>query len=131
MKSQQSKTSFYLFIFPFQEEEEQSESEYESEFEEEVVPVRGKKGAKGKKAPPKKAIKAKKAPKHPSVGEMIVTAIKRLRDNPRKGSSMAAIKGFIAEEWGVNIQALAPKMKKYVLDAVADGDLIQKKGMFL
>ena len=61
---------------------------------------------------------------------MIVTAIKRLRENPRKGSSMAAIKGFMAEEWGVNIQALAPKMKKYVLDAVADGDLIQRKGKF-
>ena len=44
---------------------------------------------------------------------------------------MAAIKGFMAEEWGVNIQALAPKMKKYVLDAVADGDLIQRKGEFL
>ena len=43
---------------------------------------------------------------------------------------MAAIKGFMAEEWGVNIQALAPKMKKYVLDAVADGDLIQRKGKF-
>lgn len=116
----------YTYDSESEEEEEQSESEYESEYEE-VAPVRGKKGAKGKKAPAKKAP-VKKAPKHPPVGEMIVTAIKRLRENPRKGSSMAAIKGFMAEEWGVNIQALAPKMKKYVLDAVADGDLIQRKG---
>ena len=53
---------------------------------------RGKKGAKGK--PQKKAAPPKKkTPQHPPVGEMIIAAIKALRDHPRKGSSMAAIKG--------------------------------------
>ena len=78
-----------------EEEEDSDQSEEESDSEVEEVYV--KKGKKGKKAPPpkksKKVIKKPKKPSHPPVGEMFVTAIKRLRDNPRKGSSIAAIKG--------------------------------------
>ena len=59
---------------------------------------------------------------------MVVTAIKRLRDNPRKGSSLAAIKGFMAEQWGLNIPKIAPKLKKYILAAVEDGEIKQTKG---
>ena len=80
---------FNLYIF-----QSESEEEEESESEDEVPIKRGKKGAKGKpqkKAPPPK----KKTPQHPPVGEMIIAAIKGLRDNPRKGSSLAAIKGNI------------------------------------
>ena len=29
-----------------------------------------------------------------------------MRDNPKKGSSLAAIKGFMAEEWAINVQVL-------------------------
>ena len=51
-----------------------------------------------------------------------------MRDKPRKGSSLSAIKGFMAEEWGINIQTYAPKIKKYILKAVENGELLQTKG---
>ena len=69
-----------------------------------------------------------KKPQLPSVGEMIAIAIKKIWDNPRKGSSLAAIKGRMAEDWGINIQKYAPKIKAYLLKAVASGDIIQTKG---
>ena len=56
------------------------------------------------------------------------TAIQALRDNPRKGSTPAAIKGFMAEEWGINIQTYAPRIKKYLQKGVDNGELIQTKG---
>merc|ERR1719319_2181570 len=68
----------------------------------------------GKVRPAPKA----KEPEIPPVAEMVPTAIWALRDNPRKGSSLAAIKGFMAEEWGINVQTYAPKIKKYILKAV-------------
>ena len=83
-----------------EQESAESEQESDSDIEEVYVKPRGKKGKKGaaKKSPkklPKKNVAAKKVkkPSHPPVGEMFTTAVKRLRDNPRKGSSMAAIKG--------------------------------------
>ena len=59
---------------------------------------------------------------------MVKTAIQALRDNPRKGSTPAAIKGFMAEEWGINIQTYAPRIKKYLQKGVDNGELIQTKG---
>ena len=59
---------------------------------------------------------------------MVPTAIRALRDNPRKGSSLSAIKGFMAEEWGINIQTYAPRIKKYILKSVENGELLQTKG---
>merc|ERR1711936_773922 len=109
------------------EEESESEEEEESESEDEVPIKRGKKGAKGKpqkKAPPPK----KKTPQHPPVGEMIIAAIKALRDHPRKGSSMAAIKGYMGEEWGINIQSYAVKIKKAVQAGIEKEFIIQTKG---
>jgi hypothetical protein len=35
---------------------------------------------------------------------MVPEAIRGLRDNPRKGSSLAAIKGYMGEEWGINVK---------------------------
>ena len=74
------------------ESQSEEESEEESESEEEVY-VKPKKGSKKSAKKPPKKIKKIKKPTHPPVGEMFVTAIKRLKDHPRKGSSMAAIKG--------------------------------------
>ena len=86
-------------------EQEESEEEIEEEIEEseseEEVPIKKRKIAKQSKVYAKKS-KPKK-PELPPVGEMVTTAISQLRDNPRKGSSLAAIKGFMAEEWGLNI----------------------------
>ena len=90
---------FHEFLSDFSDEEEsedesqsEDESEEESESEEEVY-VKPKKGSKKSAKKPPKKIKKVKKPNHPPVGEMFVTAIKRLKDHPRKGSSMAAIKG--------------------------------------
>jgi hypothetical protein len=54
---------------------------------------------------------------------------RKLGERPRKGSSLAAIKGYMAEEWGADIRHLAPKIKNYILSAVKDGELIQTKGI--
>jgi hypothetical protein len=55
-------------------------------------------------------------------------ACRTLGENPRKGSSLAAIKGCMAEEWGVDIRQLAAKIKIFILNAVQDGEIIQTKG---
>merc|ERR1719509_372887 len=109
------------------ESQSEEESEEESESEEEVY-VKPKKGSKKSTKKPPKKIKKVKKPTHPPVGEMFVTAIKRLKDHPRKGSSMAAIKGFMAEEWGLIIPKYGEKIKRFVLQAVEDGEVIQTKG---
>merc|ERR1711971_1452236 len=109
------------------ESQSEDESEEESESEEEVY-VKPKKGSKKSAKKPPKKIKKVKKPSHPPVGEMFVTAIKRLKDHPRKGSSMAAIKGFMAEEWGLIIPDYAKKIKNFVLEAVEDGEVSQTKG---
>ena len=44
---------------------------------------------------------------------------------------MAAIKGYMAEEWGVNIKAISTKIKNYITNAVEDGEVIQRKGGIL
>merc|ERR1711935_1135490 len=110
--------------------EEESEAESESEEEVYVKPKKGSKKGSAKKLPKKNAkhMKKVKKPSHPPVGEMFVTAIKRLKDNPKKGSSMAAIKGFMAEEWGLIIPDYAKKIKKFVLEAVESEEIIQTKG---
>jgi len=110
-----------------EEEESASEEEEESESEDEVPIKRGKKGAKGK--PQKKAAPPKKkSPQHPPVGEMIIAAIKALRDNPRKGSSLSAIKGYMGEEWGINIQSYSGKIKKAMQAGIEKEFIIQTKG---
>jgi hypothetical protein len=53
---------------------------------------------------------------------------RKLGENPRKGSSLAAIKGYMAEEWGVDIRQLANKIKNFILNAVSDGEIIQTRG---
>jgi len=104
------------------DEESLEELEEFSEEEEEEIPLKARKMAKQAK----KSV-AKK-PDLPRVGDMIVTAIKRLRDNPRKGSSLAAIKGFLAEEWGLHIPDYTNKIKKYLLQGVESGEILQTRG---
>lgn len=106
-------------------EEDESEEELEEmseEEEEDETPLRVRKIAKQSK---KSVVKK---PDLPKVGDMIVTAIKGLRDNPRKGSSLAAIKGFLAEEWGLHIPDYANKIKKYLLQGVESGEILQTRG---
>ena len=80
-------------------------------------------------SPKKAAAKAKKPvkkPDHPPVASMVNAAIKELKD--RKGSSLAAIKKYIAANYKVDVAKLAPFIRRYLKKAVADGKLNQTKG---
>lgn len=80
-------------------------------------------------APAKKVAKAKKPAKkadHPPVAAMVVAAITALKD--RKGSSLAAIKKYIAANYKVDVAKLAPFVRRFLKKAVADGKLAQVKG---
>lgn len=112
------------------DEDQQSEEEYSSEESSPEPPPaksKGKAASKAKQWGKPKAVKSKR-PQHPPVSEMVPSAITVLRDHPRKGSSLAAIKGVMAEEWGADVKSLASKIKNYITNAVADGELIQTKG---
>ena len=71
--------------------------------------------------------KKKQRPLHPPVSEMIPIAITKMADHPRKGSSLAAIKSYMSDVWGVDTKQLAKKIKNYIINAVNDGELKQTR----
>ncbi|XP_031839374.2 uncharacterized protein LOC116429949 [Nomia melanderi] len=71
-----------------------------------------------------KASKSKSS--HPPTSEMVSTAIKELKD--RKGSSLQAIKKYIASTYKVDGEKLAPFIKRYLKSAVTSGAVVQTKG---
>ena len=80
-------------------------------------------------SPKKAAAKAKKPAKkadHPPVASMVPAAIAALKD--RKGSSLSAIKKYIAATYKVDVVKLAPFIRRYLKKAVTDGKLNQVKG---
>ncbi|KZC12849.1 PREDICTED: late histone H1-like [Dufourea novaeangliae] len=82
-------------------------------------------------APAKKTAKSKaksERPKssHPPTSEMVNAAIKELKD--RKGSSLQAIKKYIASTYKVDGEKLAPFIKRYLKSAVTTGAVVQTKG---
>lgn len=86
-------------------------------------------------SPPKKVAKVpstkkpKAAPKpktHPPVSEMVIAAVKTLKE--RGGSSLQAIKKYLAANYKVDCGKLAPFIKKFLKNAVANGQLLQTKG---
>ncbi|XP_078048534.1 histone H1-I [Augochlora pura] len=82
-------------------------------------------------SPAKKAAKSKtKAQRskssHPPTSEMVNAAIKELKD--RKGSSLQAIKKYIASTYKVDGEKLAPFIKRYLKTAVTSGAVVQTKG---
>lgn len=80
-------------------------------------------------ASPKKKAAAKKArskPSHPPTNEMVAAAIKALKE--RGGSSLIAIKKYIAANYKVDVDKLAPFIKKALKSGVASGALVQTKG---
>ncbi|XP_033213668.1 histone H1A, sperm-like [Belonocnema kinseyi] len=86
-----------------------------------------------KKSPAKKAASKPKTAKpkiakaaHPPASQMVLTAVKELKE--RKGSSLQAIKKFIAAKYLVDPKSQAPFIKKYLKSAVASGALVQTKG---
>jgi hypothetical protein len=80
-----------------------------------------KKGAKTKDNK-----KAKAKPSHPPTSQMVTAAIKSLKE--RGGSSLQAIKKYIAANYKVDVEKLSPFIKKYLKSAVASGALVQTKG---
>jgi hypothetical protein len=77
------------------------------------------KKTKSTKKPRTKAV-------HPRTSEMVVNAIKSLKE--RGGSSLQAIKKYIAANYKVDSEKLSPFIKKYLKTAVAAGELVQTKG---
>ncbi|XP_050359304.1 late histone H1-like [Nymphalis io] len=72
------------------------------------------------------AKKPKAKPTHPKTSEMVNSAIKELKE--RSGSSLQAIKKYIAAQYKVDSEKLAPFIRKYLKSAVESGALIQTKG---
>jgi hypothetical protein len=80
-------------------------------------------------AAPKKTKSVKKPrgkPVHPRTSEMVGNAIRSLKE--RGGSSLQAIKKYIAANYKVDSEKLSPFIKKYLKSAVASGELVQTKG---
>ncbi|XP_065349050.1 histone H1-III-like [Cloeon dipterum] len=72
------------------------------------------------------AKKAAAASTHPPTAQMVNDAIKSMKE--RGGSSLRAIKKFIASKYEVDAKKLAPFIRKYLKSAVNKGDLVQTKG---
>ncbi|KAL4708224.1 hypothetical protein ACJJTC_014514 [Scirpophaga incertulas] len=70
--------------------------------------------------------KPKAKPTHPKTSEMVNSAIMELKE--RSGSSLQAIKKYIAAQYKVDAEKLAPFIRKYLKSAVESGALIQTKG---
>ena len=74
----------------------------------------------------KKASKPKAKPSHPKTTVMVTAAIKALKE--RNGSSLPAIKKYIAANYKVDTVKLAPFIKKALKSLVEKKVLIQTKG---
>lgn len=72
------------------------------------------------------AKKPKTKPNHPPTSEMVDAAIGALKE--RGGSSLLAIKKYVAATYKVDVEKLAPFLKKYIKGAVVKGHLLQTKG---
>jgi len=79
-----------------------------------------------KKAKSAASKKPRIKPAHPPTSDMVNAAIKNLKE--RGGSSLQAIKKYIAANYKVDAEKLAPFIRKYLKAAVASGKLTQPKG---
>ena len=77
-------------------------------------------------SPAKKAAKPNVPKSHPPVSDMVIAAIKTLKE--RGGSSLQAIKKYLAGQYKVDVEKLSPFIKKYLRSAVTKGALLQTKG---
>merc|ERR1712025_48479 len=74
----------------------------------------------------KKATKPKAKPTHPKTSVMVLAAVKALKE--RNGSSLPAIKKYIAANYKVDTVKLAPFIKKALKSMVEKKVLVQTKG---
>jgi histone H1/5 len=97
------------------------------------VTVQQKDAASAAKTSPPKEKKVAKPRKpavpktHPQTSEMVDAAINTLKE--RGGSSIRAIKKYISGQYQVDVEKLAPLIKKYVKSSVLKGTIIQTKGI--
>merc|ERR1712209_209399 len=85
--------------------------------------------AKAPKAPKKAAAKAPKTkPAHPPTSVMIVNAVTALKE--RNGSSLPAIKKYIAANYKVDVVKLAPFIRKALKKGVESKKLVQVKASY-
>merc|ERR1712045_100953 len=79
---------------------------------------------------PKKAVakKPKAAPAHPPTSTMIAESIKALKE--RNGSSVPAIKKYIAANYKCDVVKLAPFIRKALKKGVTDKKLVQIKASY-
>nr|XP_022909867.1 histone H1A, sperm-like [Onthophagus taurus] len=63
---------------------------------------------------------------HPPTSEMVNNAIKTLQE--RNGSSLQAIKKYMASNYKVDAEKMAPFIKKFLKTAIAAGAIVQTKG---
>lgn len=97
----------------------------------EPTPVADASPAAEKPASPAKAAnsnvtkrKKPKVPKsHPSINVMVFNAVETLKESG--GSSLPDIKKFLAAEYKVDVEKLAPFIKKRLKSAVAKGQLVK------
>lgn len=83
--------------------------------------------AKAKKPrAPKGEGKPKKPSTHPPVNDMVVAAIKTLKE--RNGSSLQAIKKYIAANYKCDVAKLATFLRKALKNGVEKGTFVQTKG---
>merc|ERR1712038_2129380 len=78
------------------------------------------------KKTPAKAAKPKAKPAHPPTASMVVAALKALKEP--KGSSVPAIKKYIAANYKVDIVKLSPFIRKALKSLVEKKKLVQTKG---
>merc|ERR1719328_220687 len=76
----------------------------------------------------KAAAKPKKPAAHPPSSAMVKAAIKALGD--KKGSSLAAIKKYVAANYKVDIVKISPFIRKALKKGVESKALIQVKGSY-
>lgn len=75
----------------------------------------------------KAAVKGTKpAAAHPATSVMVTAAIKELKE--KKGSSLPAIKKYLAANYKVDPAKLAPFIRKFLKAAVANKTIVQTKG---
>ncbi|XP_074107294.1 histone H1-like [Cotesia typhae] len=79
-----------------------------------------------KKTKETKAKKPVTKPTHPSAGDMVTAAVTALAE--KNGSSLQAIKKYIAANYKVEIEKQSMFIKKFLKAAVEKGTLVQTKG---
>ena len=78
---------------------------------------------------PKKASKPKAKPTHPPTAAMVMAAVKALKD--AKGSSLPAIKKYIAANYKVDFVKLSPFVRKALKPNIPNISTFYKATIFL